>query len=359
MRRVEDISDIENIRAQKSVSGYQISFTLLNSDPQSVLPQWDIKNAVAKFLNPFLQKFPHIDSSIDSQVIHYSSLKIKPKKKENVHYLRHQDLPRLINPIEAKLGSYVSLHSNLNFIVYVPSQKHTPLYITSKNGEIAESNAFLSPQWGGLMIYNVNKTSDGSHTVKIDMGVVMRIFMSQLKLLLGVKPAVIPEGCVVGEYSSAGVTKWEQVSLLRIKTIEYLTTSTITLTSLARLLEQISNMVIGDQIQKQVQQALLAIHKASCHGNKLSKEALEEGKLSQEHGNCGNVSLTSSLLVFSEKAFFDPSILALLYFPDDQKYAIYIPLFLPISLPIILSLISGIRWLKSGDQTKASDKKND
>lgn len=39
----------------------------------------------------------------------------------------------------------------------------------------------------------------------------------------------------------------------------------------------------------------------------------------------------------SEKAFFDPSLLALLYFPDDQKYAIYIPLFLPIMIPIILS----------------------
>lgn len=58
----------------------------------------------------------------------------------------------------------------------------------------------------------------------------------------------------------------------------------------------------------------------------------------------------------SEAAFFDPSLLALLYFPDDQKYvfvsflfewindflinfryAIYIPLFLPVLLPIILS----------------------
>lgn len=40
----------------------------------------------------------------------------------------------------------------------------------------------------------------------------------------------------------------------------------------------------------------------------------------------------------SEKAFFDPSLLALLYFPDDQKYAIYIPLFLPVSIPVLLSL---------------------
>lgn len=40
----------------------------------------------------------------------------------------------------------------------------------------------------------------------------------------------------------------------------------------------------------------------------------------------------------SERAFFDPSLLHLLYFPDDQKFAIYIPLFLPMAVPILLSL---------------------
>lgn len=41
----------------------------------------------------------------------------------------------------------------------------------------------------------------------------------------------------------------------------------------------------------------------------------------------------------SERAFFDPSLLHLLYFPDDQKFAIYIPLFLPMAVPILLSLV--------------------
>lgn len=40
----------------------------------------------------------------------------------------------------------------------------------------------------------------------------------------------------------------------------------------------------------------------------------------------------------SERAFFDPSLLHLLYFPDDQKFAIYIPLFLPMAVPILHSL---------------------
>ena len=52
----------------------------------------------------------------------------------------------------------------------------------------------------------------------------------------------------------------EQESLMRRKTLEYLATSTITLTSLAQLLGKISNMVINDHIQQQVQQALHAVH---------------------------------------------------------------------------------------------------
>lgn len=52
----------------------------------------------------------------------------------------------------------------------------------------------------------------------------------------------------------------EQESVMRQKTMEYLATSTITLTSLAQLLGKISNMVINDHIQQQVQQALHAVH---------------------------------------------------------------------------------------------------
>lgn len=57
------------------------------------------------------------------------------------------------------------------------------------SGKVAQSNAFLSPQWGGIVIYNVNKTH-ASHTIKIDMDTVMQVFISQLKLLLGIKSVV-------------------------------------------------------------------------------------------------------------------------------------------------------------------------
>lgn len=57
----------------------------------------------------------------------------------------------------------------------------------------------------------------------------------------------------------------------------------------------------------------------------------------------------------SERAFYDPSMLALLYFPDDQKYAIYIPLFLPVLVPVFFSIIEIYKGLVKKKEEKEDD----
>lgn len=61
-------------------------------------------------------------------------------------------------------------------------------------GKQSRSNAFLSPQWGGIMIYNMYRTASVNDTspqwIAVDMKPVMNTFLSQLKLLLGVTPVV-------------------------------------------------------------------------------------------------------------------------------------------------------------------------
>ncbi|XP_048583102.1 GPI transamidase component PIG-S isoform X2 [Nematostella vectensis] len=324
----------ESMRAQKSVTGYQISFTLLNCDPESWIPEWDIQGAIDSYLQPFLMHFHHLDISVDSQILHYGEVGVTPRQDDkNGHFFHQEDLPHIINPVEAKLGSFVSLHPNLNFIVFVPSKKHTPLHLRSKDGSSVPSNAFLSPQWGGIVVYNMDDVPSNTSLplrMALDTRRILTVFITQLKLLLGAEPVGSPQNTLV-DVSSTDLTDWEKTALFRRKTMEYLATATTTLTSLAHLLEQIGNMVIGDQIKNQVEQALAAIHK--------SKEELALGNVTSAFLEA------KSAIVSSEKAFFDPSILALLYFPDDQKYAIYIPLFLPISLPVLMSLIKGSSWI--------------
>jgi len=77
---------------------------------------------------------------------------------------------------------------------------------------------------------------------------------------------------------------------------------------------------------------------------KSSIELLEVGNLVEGH------EASQQAIQQSEAAFFDPSLLALLYFPDDQKYAIYVPYFVPVGLPILLSLKSVVKLLKNREK---------
>ena len=87
---------------------------------------------------------------------------------------------------------------------------------------------------------------------------------------------------------------------------------------------QISNIVINDEIGLAVESAVRACAQA--------ERLLGEARMESAH------QASSEAFAAAEKAFFDPSLLALLYFPEDQKYAIYIPLFLPVFIPVLQSL---------------------
>ena len=61
-----------------------------------------------------------------------------------------------------------------------------------RTGEFAESNGFLSPQWGGFIIYNVKRdTKEGSPKhITLELKHVMKTFLEQLRLLIGIPPKV-------------------------------------------------------------------------------------------------------------------------------------------------------------------------
>nr|CAH7753729.1 unnamed protein product [Callosobruchus chinensis] len=79
--------------------------------------------------------------------------------------------------------------------------------------------------------------------------------------------------------------------------------------------------------------------------------AVDNVKLAEGYLRKGEIeeSLEHAKIAFStsEAAFSDASLLALLYFPEDQKYAVYIPLFLPIMIPVFMSLTTVKNWFKN------------
>ncbi|KAK3602026.1 hypothetical protein CHS0354_013067, partial [Potamilus streckersoni] len=329
--------DKERMRTVRSHPGYDITFTLVNPQPDIIDAQWDIQHAVRAYLEPLtkqLKKYATVN--IQSQVLYFTGLMTKPKtdtqKKE--YYYTTKELPLIINPIEANLGSPASNNPELNFLVYVPTRDEHPLHIRDDTGMNLASNAFLSPRWGGIYIYNIpSPPQNASLPVRpsIDMRKVMEIFLFQIRLLFN----LLYQGSTSVNLMPVGnkvVADWELDGWLRTHCVENLATATATLQSLAQLLGQISNIVINDDIGQEVQSAVQSIKESYQH---LKEGFLEKAFLASR-----------GAIISSEKAFFDPSLLELLYFPEDQKFAIYIPLFLPISFPVFSSLYKACKWFR-------------
>ncbi|TNN63457.1 GPI transamidase component PIG-S [Liparis tanakae] len=327
----ENIAD--SMRTFKSSPGYEITFSLLNPDPKSHRLHWDIEGAVHTYIQPMLTKLaPVADFSIDSQTLYYAMLGVNPRFDSSLGaYTLHSDsLAHVINPVEARLGSNAaSSNPVLNFLLYVPDAQHSPLYIQDRKKREVPSNAFHSPRWGGIMVYNVNSFYGPEVVfpvdVNINMAKVMGVFLAQLRLLLGVQSSPAPSGFMVAPCGSNGLADWELDRLMWSRSVENVATATTTITSLAQLLDQIGNIVINDNIAEQVSSAVTSLQ--------LAVAELEAGNLRFA------LQYSKEAILASERAFFDPSLLHLLYFPDDQKFAIYIPLFLPMCVPILLSLL--------------------
>lgn len=98
---------------------------------------------------------------------------------------------------------------------------------------------------------------------------------------------------------------WEVDALLRVRTIEQLTSAKLTLQSLARLLQEIGNIVITDVVGDRIKTALSLVED--------SAERLALADLSQAF------LLSKEAFVSAEAAFSDPTLFAFLYFPEDQK----------------------------------------
>ena len=60
-------------------------------------------------------------------------------------------------------------------------------------GEPSSDNAFLSPRWGGFMIHNIDTPKQDEplpKPVSLDMTRVMEVFLSQLRMLIGIHTKV-------------------------------------------------------------------------------------------------------------------------------------------------------------------------
>ncbi|KAG5519618.1 hypothetical protein PMAC_001773 [Pneumocystis sp. 'macacae'] len=321
-------SDSDNSAYTKIVKyspAFDIVFSLVNGDKKNVISFWDIKEAVYLYFRPLLRQLSAFSEfNVESQTHFCAELTFNPYKseQENIFQISIDQLPEFVNFAEWNLGTTFSSHKIINFLVYVPSHNIQPLFLKDLNDNIITTNSFLVPQWGSIIIHNQNYTSiNTSHLNITQLQPIFHIFISNFLSLLGTPS--LPS--YINIEPSSVLNTWKLDGLYRQRIVENIISASETLGSLARLTQRIHNMVIPDQVQQDVLKTIDHLKKTCKNLNDLEfSNALKDSRMAVNS---------------AEKAFFDPSMVSMLYFPDEHKYGVYLPLFGPLFFPLVISLI--------------------
>ena len=309
-----------NTRAFKYASTYHITISLFT--PSASPSSWEIEEAIEETLRPLLETFTISNFTVDTQVQLYASLSpsVWPPEKDaarNVWTIRDEDLGAFINAAEWPLAPSIGDGPTLNFILYVPDKANTPLVVKS-----SRASSWLIPQWGGIAILNPETGHDYKQTLTKDaIKPALLTFSHQLLSLLGApdSPPSLP---------------LQLNSLTRFQAASLLISASSTMGSLARLTVALPSIPIPKNVALGVDSILSHLHE-TCSSLREGrfKEALDHAKIAEAE---------------SERAFFEKSMVGQVYFPDEHKVAVYLPLLGPVGVPLIISLFKDVKRLRKG-----------
>ncbi|KAH9899174.1 phosphatidylinositol-glycan biosynthesis class S protein-domain-containing protein [Cubamyces lactineus] len=338
---------------------YRLAFTLLNEDAASgnAAMAWDVQGAIQSYIGPLLEKLSDLHNfTIESQVQFHAPLAFQPRQLEhegqNVHGLTHEDLTVFINSAEWTLSSSVSNDPVIHFVLFIPSSQNSPLHILDPTGSVHPSNAFLLPQWGGIVLFNPSHHPSSTlnpipHLSTTDLSPVFRTFAHQLLTLLGVPglpPHVQTSRGPDSQAQREPFTDWELDALLRRRALENVKSSSETLEAIVRLVDQIENMPVGQDVVGDVQDALDALNQAHESSRLSPVVALKH---------------SARALTLASRAFFNPGMLALLYFPAEHTYAVYTPLFASVAAPLIGAVLREVMaWKRARKAAKGEQQQS-
>lgn len=251
-------------------------------------------------VGPLLKKLSDLHNfTIESQVQYHAPLAFQPRplqhEGQDVHGLTQEDLTVFVNSAEWTLcmyqlagymcPEYESSPSSSQHQVYLATLSYTlccsylPLRTalctssTSKvcicasscphtgsnppAGSVHPSNAFLLPQWGGIVLLNPPKeASPIARLTPADLRPIFATFAYQLLTLLGVPGLPLH----IRTAQREPFTDWELDALLRQRAFENVQGSADTLEAIVRLVDQIENMPVGQDVVGDVQDALDALN---------------------------------------------------------------------------------------------------
>ena len=307
-------------RSLKYAPTYHITISLFT--PNSFPASWEVESAIEAYLIPLLDSLSPISKfSVETQVQLHA--RMSPSVQEPIYdgeygawKLRREDLSGFINAAEWPLSPSIGAGPTLHFVVYVPDQGQSPLVV-----EGSHASSWLIPQWGGVAILNlssVNKhTPDTSSPLtKEAIQPALLVFSQQLLSLLGV-PRSPPS------------LQLQIQSLIRVHSASLLLSASSTMGSLARLTVALPSIAIPKSVSTAVDTTIVHLQR-TC-------DDLREGRFQAalEHAKVAEAQ--------AEKGFFEKSMVGQVYFPDEHKVAVYLPLLGPIGVPLVMA---GLKEMK-------------
>ncbi|KAJ5092942.1 hypothetical protein N7456_008803 [Penicillium angulare] len=308
-------------RSMKYADTYHLSFSLFTPGPAP--SSWDIENAVKEYLSPLLHAFAPISNfTIDTQVQLYATFSpMAPPpvydEGEAAWTLRKEDLSAFINAAEWPLNPSIGSGPTLNFILYVPAPSQSPLVVKENR-----ASSWIVPQWGGVYLLNPTLLTDQSgqsnppYLTHESLRPAFMTFSHQLLTLLGTPttPASLP---------------LRLQTLTRVRAATLLLSASSTMGSLARLTESLPSIPIPATVASSVSTTLSHLS-ATC-------SYLRDGRFAAALASA-RVAETEA-----ERSFFEKSMVGQVYFPDEHKVAVYLPLLGPIGVPLLVSLLKEVK----------------
>ncbi|GAQ03423.1 GPI transamidase component PIG-S [Aspergillus lentulus] len=317
-------------RSMKYAETYHLAFSLFT--PGAEPSSWDIQAAVEEYISPLLQALEPISNfTVDTQVQLYATFSPTAPKPEYdealaAWTLKKEDLSAFINAAEWPLSPSIGNGPTINFILYVPEPSQSPMLV--KEGG---ATSWIIPQWGGVFLLNPplstiqENHSSLTHLSKDALRAAFLTFSHQLLTLLGVPTTPTP-------------LPFRLQTLIRVRAATLLLSASSTMGSLARLTESLPSIPIPANVAASVSTTLAHLASACAH--------LSEGRF--------EAALASARVAETEaeRSFFEKSMVGQMYFPDEHKVAVYLPLLGPIGVPLVVGLLKEVKRIISDRKAK-------
>ena len=169
-----------------------------------------------------------------------------------------------------------------------------------------------------MILNSQHNETDSAVVTKEALVPAMQVFSTQLSSLLGLPQT--PDSLPL-----------RISTLTRVRSTSLLLSASSTLGALAQVYQKMPSIPVPDPVAQSVHLSLTYLHQ-TC-------DALRDGRF-QDALNHARIADGEA-----EKAFFERSMVGQVYFPDEHKVAVYLPLLGPVAVPLVMA---ALKELKSG-----------